>query len=153
MRLAPALALALAVAAPLGAGCGRIGIDLLELAVDAPPEVPAPACPSGTTELAPGAATCVELVEQGSASWTSADQQCRLLGRRLCTDAEWALACVKAQGLIDMFDDQGGAEPNWEWTADMDAGVAQKRGYGACEDMSSHTVDVTYDFRCCAPKS
>lgn len=152
MRLALDLGTWLAAGALLAAGCGRIGIDLLE--VDAAPDVHVPACPPGTTPLAPGAATCIEVVERGSASWIEADARCRELERRLCTDGEWALACTKASGLVDMFDDQGGAEPDWEWTADVDNGVAKKRGYASCEDTSSHGIDTDpYAFRCCAPKS
>jgi hypothetical protein len=62
-----------------------------------------------------------------------------------------------------MFDDQegggggsgsGGGTANWEWTADVDNGLATKRGFATCDDISAHEVDVdAYDFRCCAPKS
>lgn len=155
-------------------GCGRIGIDRLEATgtpdgdpgsntADAGVDTAPAICPPGTTELGPGAATCIEKEERGTSSWTNATASCASVGRRLCSDAEWALACVEATGLVDMFDDQGSGSgsgsgsagaANWEWTGDMDAGAAKKRGLLSCDDASAHDIDVDgYDFRCCVPKS
>lgn len=157
------------------AGCGRIGIDQREApgdaaALDGPSAPDAPAdtapkvCPADTTELGAGSTTCIEVTERGLASWVDAAAACATVGRRLCTDAEWSLACTQASGLVDMFDDQtgegsgsgsgGGSASNWEWTADMTAGEATKRGYLSCDDLATHGInDGAYDFRCCVPKS
>jgi formylglycine-generating enzyme required for sulfatase activity len=152
MRLAPAVLLA----AGWLAGCGRIGIDLRDDASTDGITVgdAAGGCPPGTTELEAGADACIELVERGAGSWDDADTECRLQGRRLCTDAQWVLACQRAQGLVDMVNDKGGATPNWEWTADRDGEDAVKRGLVTCDDVSSSEGKKgNYDFRCCAAKS
>ena len=143
------IALALLV---LTAACGRIGYDeLAAVRIDAMADAPVDAatCPSDTTPITAGSSVCVELVERGNAPWTVARDTCASLGRRLCADAEWAIACTDASGLVDMANDGNGATPEWEWVAEEAAGVAQKRGYSACSSMSSHQVIDPYDYRCC----
>jgi hypothetical protein len=151
MRLLPVALLA------AGAACGRIGIDPREDAapMTPPAEAAVPACPPETTEIEPGASTCIELVERSTLSWVDAGAKCQALARRLCTDDEWATACNRAAGLVDMIDDENGTAANWEWTGDLTpGGEGKKRGLATCDDQSSHPIDTDpYDFRCCAPKS
>jgi hypothetical protein len=134
------------------AGCGRIGYDERPLAVDAPAVVDAPpldglpACPAGTTESCPGSTVCIETAERGYTTWMDAGAQCAAVGRRLCTDPEWALACQCAIGLVDMVDSE------WEWLAEESGGIAQKRGYESCDATSTHPITDSYDFRCCADR-
>jgi len=141
-------------------GCGRIGYEPREAQIDAPttdsqPDGPVvPVCPAGTTEITAGASVCVEQAERGGDTWTNAKAVCNADGRRLCGDAEWLTACVDAAGLVDMANDGGGANPNWEWVAEESAGVAQKRGYAACSDTAAHEIFVdSYDYRCCVDKN
>lgn len=134
-------------------GCGRIGIEprIGELADAAPDVAPdARVCPADTTELMTGSSVCIEKTERGTETWTNAKATCEGLGRRLCADAEWLLACDNATGLIDMAND---AASEWEWMAEENGGVAQKRGYAACSDTSAHEILIDpYDFRCCVDK-
>lgn len=143
----------LLILAVLGAGlaCGRIGYEERPGGVDAPPIDAAvidgiPACPAGTAESCPGSPVCIEVVERGYIDWTAARDTCAGAGRRLCTDAEWALACGCAAGLVDMTDSE------WEWVAEESGGVAQKRGYESCDAISSHPITDSYDYRCCADR-
>lgn len=92
---------------------------------------------------------CIELAERGYDAWTNAVAMCSSVGRRLCTQAEWDLACPCATSLTEMFNDGGGSTPEWEWTADESGGVAHKRGYTSCADQSTHVVTDPYDYRCC----
>lgn len=127
--------------------CGRIGYDGLA-STDAPVDdrLVEPPCPDGTSAVTEGAATCIELVERGTVPWTTAKQDCEALGRRLCTDAEWAAGCENVVGIVDMID--GG----WEWVAEEAGGVAQKRGSDACTAVSSHAVIDPYEYRCCVDR-
>ena len=136
------------------AGCGRIGIEprIGELDAAVTPDVTADArvCPADTTELMAGSTVCIEKTERGNDTWTNAKAACEGLGRRLCADAEWLLACDSATGLVDMAND---AASEWEWMAEETGGVALKRGFAACGDMSSHEILVDpYDYRCCVDK-
>lgn len=149
-------AMRLAVVGVLVTGCGRIGIDPIDrfqdAAIDAVVDA-VPVCPAGTTELEPGSAVCIELVERGTVTWLSADAKCSMAGRRLCTDAEWLLSCRVTSGLVDMYADEGGNNENWEWTADVSSGRALKRGFTTCDDTAMHAIETgDYDFRCCAAK-
>lgn len=137
----------------VAAGCGRIGLDpIANLGGDAAPD--ARVCPSDTAAITTTAVTdaalvCIEKTERGTETWTTANATCASLGRRLCTDAEWAAACENTVGLVDMAGDPGGQ--NWEWVADiLPSGDGGKRGYDLCSDTSSHEILVDpYDFRCC----
>jgi hypothetical protein len=158
------------------AACGRIDLDPRELDVDAPvatfdapaiadadPAAPdadpsidarvdaakAAVCPDDTTPISDGSLVCVEKNERGTDTWTAASDTCNAAGRRLCSDAEWALACANATDLVDMANDGGGTTREWEWVAEMSAGTAWKRGYTACDETASHSVDTPYDYRCC----
>jgi hypothetical protein len=87
---------------------------------------------------------CIEQARRGAETWTNARASCMGLGRRLCADAEWFEACTMANGLIDMVND------GYEWVAEQDSGVAQKRGASGCDDMSAHEIFVDrYGYRCC----
>ena len=77
---------------------------------------------------------------------------CAAVGRRLCTGAEWDLACPCAPSLTEMFNDNGGSGLDWEWVAEETGGVAHKRGYASCSDQSTHVVTDPYDFRCCVDR-
>jgi hypothetical protein len=124
------------------AACGRVDFEARSVPYDAAPDA-APVCPSGTTELTAGSAVCIEIAQR-SDTWTTAKATCAAAGRRLCADAEWALACDNAIGLDSMIG------PDWEWVAEESGGVAQKRGFAACSDTSSHEIFVDpYEFRCC----
>ncbi|MCX5747195.1 MAG: hypothetical protein NT062_32395 [Proteobacteria bacterium] len=129
-------------------GCGRIGYDTVidDARVDALAR-----CPPDTTALVDGSTVCIELRERGNLPWGAARDACTTAGRRLCADAEWALACTSdvSGALIDMANDGGGVNPEWEWMAEEAAGIAQKRGFAACTDISTHAVGDPYDFRCC----
>ncbi len=144
-----------AVVIVLLVACGRINLDPIEnLAGDATGDATSDGprvCPADTAALSAGVTTCIEKAERGTETWTDADATCRGLGRRLCTDAEWALACDQATGLVDMFNDEAGVTPNWEWVADLVGGSeAAKRGFSLCTDTSSHEIFVDpYDYRCC----
>jgi hypothetical protein len=152
------------VAAMLLAACGRIGYDELTddtdaASADAATDATAidaidalAACPTGTVELCAGSLVCIEQVERGYDTWTNAVAACAAVGRRLCTQAEWDLACPCAPSLTDMFNDNGGSSAEWEWTADESGGVAHKRGYSSCSDQSTHVVTDPYDYRCCADR-
>jgi hypothetical protein len=147
----------LAAFAPLAAlACGRIGYDAqVDADVDAPIDAGIdglPACPLGMVPTCADSRVCVDLAERGNAPWTDARDLCAVTGARLCTDAEWAEACGCAVGVIDMANDGDGASQEWEWVADESAGVAQKRGYAACGDTSTHAVTDPYDYRCCADR-
>lgn len=129
----------------VAAACGRMGFEARIAELDAGVDVPA-ACPSDTTELAPDSAVCIEK-QQRRDTWTKAKAACASIGRRLCADAEWALACDKATGLESMIG------PDWEWVAEEAGDVAQKRGFSACTDTSAHEIFVDpYEFRCCVNK-
>lgn len=149
--------------------CGRIGYDELEGddtdasadgtgpsdadPVDAPDAIDAlAACPNGTVELCSGSLVCIEMVERGYDSWTNAVAACAAVGRRLCTGAEWDLACPCAPSLVDMYFDNGGSSAEWEWVAEESGGIAHKRGYASCADQSTHPVTDSYDYRCCADR-
>ncbi len=140
----------------LTAACGRIGYEprVGDDDVDATTDTGSAACPTGTTELTAGSLVCIEQEERGNETWTDATSICDGLGRRLCSDAEWFLACTDAVGLVDMANDGAGANPEWEWVSDLaTAGEAEKRGYAACGDMSSHEILIDpYDFRCCVDR-
>ncbi|KAB2888491.1 MAG: hypothetical protein F9K40_20465 [Kofleriaceae bacterium] len=155
------------VVAGLAIGCGRIGYDEREDDVDAMADGIGPtdadptdadptdalaACPTGTVELCSGSPVCIELTERGYDTWTNAVAACAAVGRRLCTGAEWDLACPCAPALVDMFDDQGGSAAEWEWVAEESGGTAHKRGYTSCADQSTHVVTDPYDFRCCVDR-
>lgn len=159
------------ILAVVAVSCGRIGYDELtdddiDAAVDGSPTIDAvsvdadstdaidalAACPSGTVELCSGSLVCIELVERGYDTWTNAVAMCASVGRRLCTGAEWDLACPCATSLTDMFNDNGGSSPEWEWVAEETGGVAHKRGYASCADQSTHVVTDPYDYRCCADR-
>jgi hypothetical protein len=134
------------------AACGRLNYDALEEpppigAADAPSSG---ACPADTAPIEPGAAVCIELAERGTTTWVAANDACANLGRRLCRDAEWAVACEKAVGLADMA---GGADTTWEWMLEQDGTLALKRGIDVCTDTSSHEIaNGDYDFRCCVDR-
>lgn len=110
------------------------------------------ACPNGTAELCAGSLVCIEIAERGYDTWTNAVATCSAVGRRLCTQAEWDLACPCAPSLMEMFQDGGGSTLEWEWTADESGGVAHKRGYDSCASQSTHVVTDPYDFRCCVDR-
>ncbi len=144
---------AAAVLALLGA-CGRVGYE--PVTTDAPTDVapdvgPAP-CPLAMVPICDGASVCIDLAERGYTDWTNARDLCAVTGARLCTDAEWAEACTCAVGLIDMAGDGGGTALEWEWLAEETGGIAQKRGYAACSDTSTHPITDSYDYRCCADR-
>lgn len=136
--------------------CGRIGYEprldngAADATSDTTSDTPGADCPPGTLRFTSPPAVveafaCIETAERGNATWTEAREQCTAAGRRLCTDAEWFAACEELPGLVDMAGDG-----NWEWVADEDAGVAQKRGVDVCGDTSAHEIFVDpYDFRCC----
>jgi len=132
-------------------GCGRIGIDPVEsLAGDAPVTDAPRGCPDDMVAIADGVPTCVEKTERGTLTWTTAKQACTDAGRRLCAGNEWTLACKLAPGLVDMANDGGGSEINWEWVAEVNGDIADKRGLEQCTDMSAHEIFADpYDFRCC----
>jgi hypothetical protein len=134
------------VTAVLVGACGHIGFD--ERDVPGDPDAAA-ACPADMVRIEPVADVCVETNERGNEAWTSAQTTCAALGRRLCDAAEWLIACTNAPGLVDMANDAGGADPEWEWFAGEADGVAEKGGYAACTDTSSHSVVDPYDYRCC----
>jgi hypothetical protein len=148
----------------VASACGRIGYDELEVG-DTDAEVDAPtdadpvdavdalaACPGGTAELCTGSLVCIELTERGYDTWTNAVAACAAVGRRLCTGAEWDLACPCAPSLTDMFNDNGGSSLEWEWVAEESGGIAHKRGYSSCSDQSTHAITDQYDYRCCADR-
>jgi hypothetical protein len=154
------------ILASVAVSCGRIGydersdddtdaetidsapIDAIEVdAVDA-----LSACPNGTAELCSGSLVCIEIAERGYDTWTNAVAACAAVGRRLCTQAEWDLACPCAPSLLEMYQDGGGSSLEWEWTADELSGVAHKRGYDSCASQSTHVVSDPYDFRCCVDR-
>jgi len=158
------------ILAVVTAGCGRIGYDERNDddidaaadgvsrsdadpvdAVDADPDALG-ACPNGTVELCAGNTACIEIDERGYDTWTNAVAACAAVGRRLCTGAEWDLACPCATGLNEMFDDGGGSAQEWEWVAEETGGVADKRGYASCADQSTHVVTDPYDYRCCVDR-
>ena len=125
-------------------GCGHIGFDAREGQGD-PDAVPG--CPPDMVPIETGADVCIEKSERGNDTWTTARSTCLGLGRRLCEATEWYTGCVSAPVLADMADDPGGAE--WEWFAGEEGGVAEKGGFAACTDTSSHAVVDPYDYRCC----
>ena len=145
-----------AIATLAVAACGRVGYDAqVDAQVDAAVDTPIdglPACPLGMVPTCTDSRVCVDLAERGNAPWTEARDLCAVTGARLCTDAEWAEACGCAVGLIDMANDGAGASLEWEWVAEESAGIAQKRGYSACGDTSTHAVTDPYDSRCCADR-
>lgn len=133
-------------------GCGRIGIDpIANLAGDAatPTDGP-PVCPADMVAISVGSRICIETSERGTLSWVAADQACEDAGRRLCAGDEWTLACEKATGLVEMANDGGGTAVNWEWVAEVNNGVGDKRGLEQCTDAAAHEIFTDpYDFRCC----
>ncbi len=159
--------LAVLVAVALGAAaCGRIGYDersgsdgaaidsavIDAVLIDADRSDGLAACPNGTAESCAGSTVCIEIAERGNEPWTTARDTCLGVGRRLCTEAEWTLACTCALGLDEMFNDGGGSAQEWEWVADELSGVAHKRGYDSCDAASTHVVVDPYDYRCCADR-
>lgn len=131
-------------------GCGRIGIDPIANRVDDAVADTPRVCPADMVAIAEGVPTCVETSERGTLTWTEADQACKAAGRRLCGGAEWTLACEKAPGLVEMANDGGGNAINWEWVAEVNGDIADKRGLELCTDMSAHEIFADpYDFRCC----
>jgi hypothetical protein len=141
------------------AGCGRIHFDRPDGSRDGSVDAPevmidaALACPAGTTELAAGSTVCIELLERSPQGWTTADAMCRAMGRKLCGDAEWLLACRSASGVVDMYNDEDGMAQSWEWVAEIQGSIASKRGLMSCDDASSVEADsIAYDFRCCTNK-
>lgn len=134
-------------------GCGRLSFEPIEnlAASDAATDGPR-VCPADTSALSAGVTagvmTCIEKAERGYMTWTDADAKCRSLNRRLCADAEWALACDQAAGLADMISDADGFQ--WEWVAEVANDQGSKRGYEFCGDIATHEIFVEpYDFRCC----
>ena len=133
-------------------GACRIGFDTVptsdapEIPVDVPVDAPR-VCPADTVAIAPQSTVCIELVQRGYDPWTVARDTCATLGRRLCADAEWLMACETAPtGLMDMVG------PGYEWVAEESGGIAQKRGASSCQDPSSHQVIDPYDWRCCVDR-
>lgn len=136
----------------LSSAC-RIGFDPVTTTADASPgpaDVAPDAprlCPADTVAIAAGSFVCIERVQRGYDPWTVARDTCASLGRRLCADAEWLLACETAPtGLMEMVG------PNYEWVAEEAGGTAQKRGASSCQDPSAHPVIDPYDWRCCADR-
>jgi hypothetical protein len=136
---------AVLTAAVLG-GCGHIGFD--ERTGDDGGDAPTQ-CPADMVLIDSGADVCVEKAERGYAPWLEAKTACVDLGRRLCDGTEWYIACLGAPFLVDMANDGGGANPQWEWFAGLSVDIAEKGGFAECADTSSHVVTDPYDFRCC----
>ena len=133
-------------------GCGRINLDPIENLAgdDGGPDIGG-LCPDDTIDLQNAANTCIEKTERGYKTWVDADTTCRGLGRRLCTDAEWALACGMPAGLTEMTSDVAGFE--WEWVAEVANEQGSKRGYELCGDIATHEIFLQpYDFRCCVDR-
>lgn len=132
-------------------GCGRIGIDpIANLAGDSAVADGPRVCPADMVAISDGGATCIEKTERGNLTWTAADQACKDAGRRLCAGDEWTLACKQAPGLVEMANDGGGSDVNWEWVAEVNGDIGDKRGLELCTDMSAHEIFADpYDFRCC----
>jgi hypothetical protein len=128
------------------AACGHIGFDDRDVGGD--PDAAA-GCPPDMVRIEASTDVCVEKSERGYETWTQAEATCLGLGRRLCAGAEWLIACLNAPGVIDMANDGNGADPEWEWFAGEEGGVAEKGGFELCEDTSSHPVVDPYDYRCC----
>jgi hypothetical protein len=129
--------------------CGRIGYDhhgaATDGGADAAPDAPL-VCPDDTTEVSPGASTCIEKAQRGSTTWVASDAACRALARRLCTGVEWNTGCKMAVGMTDRTDD-------YEWAAENDGVNANKWGSGSCDELATHPIDSgDYGYRCCAAK-
>jgi hypothetical protein len=126
------------------AGCGRLGFDTTESPVGGDAPVGG-VCPGDTLEIA-DSGVCVEKAQRGIKRWVDANADCTNIGRRLCAAAEWTDGCSKLASLQEMVDD-------WEWVAEVDAGIAQKRGAGDCAAASSHDIDSDpYGYRCCVDR-
>ena len=136
------------------AACGRIGIDehlpstsdaQTDGVIDAFIIDAAPACPADMTRLSASSMVCIELADRGPMIWLDGKAVCEAAGRRYCADAEWVDACTNATGLVQMTGD------DYEWVAEMNGGVAEKRGAADCADLGSHVITDPYEVRCCGP--
>ena len=119
----------------LALGCGRLRYEQRQ-------------CPSGMIEVAPDAGSpmfCIEIAEREALPWNDGRAICEGMGRRLCTEPEWADACVIAGPSLQTMTD------GWEWTVEIVADMeARKRGDGSCDAISSHIISDPYPYRCCA---
>jgi hypothetical protein len=92
-----------------------------------------------------GAAFCIQPAQAADPLTVDATAYCGDLGMRLCHDGEWLQACSTGNAaLTGMTDD-------WEWVVELYSETeAYKRGGGACDATSWHTIDTdAYAFRCC----
>lgn len=141
--------LGILVAAALTAACGRIGYDA-PVDIDAVDSLAA--CPGDMLPLCADALVCIEIAERGYTDWVTARDTCQSLGRRLCSDAEWALGCTCEPALTEMYNDGAGSTLEWEWLLEESGGVAWKRGYQTCDSTSTHPITDSYDYRCCSDR-
>jgi hypothetical protein len=136
MRSGPVVTVAVAGALAAG-GCGRI---------DYVPDAPsAQGCPPETVVVDDGTATafCIDRLERDETSWTAAHVQCATSGGFVCAHLQWERACeVVGPELVDLHDD-------WEWVAEGDGTIGEKRGYESCTSTSTHVVSDPYPYRCC----
>ncbi|NCT00096.1 collagen-like protein [Candidatus Parcubacteria bacterium] len=104
-------------------------------------------CPVGSVAL--NSNICIDIDERGAMPWPNAADGC-IWGRngRLCSAAEWRIACEhKAElGLVNMIN-------NWEWVDDATGNTDDNftlMGWQGCSDMSENGMDETmYNHRCC----
>lgn len=106
-------------------------------------------CPAGFVSV--NDEYCIEIDERVNQSWTYAAEYCIwTMDARLCTTAEWRVACTHSAelGLINM------ANSNWEWTDDGNGDDNNNMtiiGHSYCSELSDNSVNEMngYSFRCC----
>ena len=108
-------------------------------------------CPSGYVCV--DGSFCIQEDEGGYSNWYDAITECNEMDGRLCTYAEWYLACTQNEaGTISLNYMTDG----WEWVSDASKGIetaeAMIVGDRECTDNSSTSVYSYVYFRCCADK-
>jgi hypothetical protein len=109
-------------------------------------------CPSGFIEI--NKDFCMEVTDRDTVDWFQAVKTCGDLNARLCTQGEWAYACLHASqfNLIKMTDnlewiDSAGNSPDQCKAMGIDA-----FGYIGCNAGASALWNAKENFRCCYSK-
>jgi hypothetical protein len=116
-------------------------------------QLPCPVADGGAPAMVDLGPYCIEQTEDiapgmGGGAFPNAAGVCRSRGRRLCTYAEWFIACRDFSGqVMNMTDDPEIVD---ELVPDGDGGVkVLVVGNGSCSRIEFFELEQTASYRCC----